>query len=178
MAQEDCERILRLARERGDFVALEDGFYCYAPSSVGALRAHELRILADELDRMNAPHEAQIDRDFGLGGKYFGGPEVDFSAVTDDRSVETCRSKFSGTAHFPAEPQLPPVRSVTEERSVCAQIQPSGENARSMRLGGSRYMCSREYGHEGKHGEWMLVGQPEHAEALRTHKMKAVRFVR
>ena len=41
-----------------------DGFYVYAPAgNKGFLCATSLRIIADELDRLNAPWWAQIERD-------------------------------------------------------------------------------------------------------------------
>ena len=60
------ERIIQLATERGEFVADVDGFVYYWPdgSHHGHLSAHHLRWLADELDRRNAPWQAQIDAYF------------------------------------------------------------------------------------------------------------------
>jgi hypothetical protein len=58
-------RIVRLAAERGDLVRAECGFYVYWPMrGMGAVAAHELRYLADELDRLNAPWQAEIDKYF------------------------------------------------------------------------------------------------------------------
>ena len=38
------------------------------------------------------------------------------------------------------------------------------------RLGASRYMCTRPLHHGGACGDWLYVSQPEHAEAIRTHR--------
>lgn len=60
--------IIRLAEERGEFVTDVDGFVYWWPSvnpeHVGHLSAFSLRFLADELDRRNAPWEAQIEEYF------------------------------------------------------------------------------------------------------------------
>jgi len=42
-----------------------DGFYYYGPRGPGQLSPHELRWIADELDRMNAPWEKKLDEYFG-----------------------------------------------------------------------------------------------------------------
>jgi hypothetical protein len=64
--EETRARCMRMSHERKDFVVLEDGFYRYWPNrgSVGAISAHELRWLADELDRLNAPIEADMNKFF------------------------------------------------------------------------------------------------------------------
>ena len=59
------DRIIKLADERGEFQALEDGFVYYWPSSGGAISARQLRLLADELDRRNADWERQINDEIG-----------------------------------------------------------------------------------------------------------------
>ena len=43
-----------------DLVALEDGYFYYFPSRVGALSANELRVLADLLDKKNAAWHKQV----------------------------------------------------------------------------------------------------------------------
>lgn len=58
------DRIIKLADERGEFQALEDGFVYYWPSGGGAISAHQLRLLADELDRRNADWERQLSEYF------------------------------------------------------------------------------------------------------------------
>jgi hypothetical protein len=63
----DYERatVCRLAEERGEFVTDVDGFVYWWPSAKpehdGHLSPHQLRFLADELDRRNAPWQAQIN---------------------------------------------------------------------------------------------------------------------
>lgn len=47
-----------------ELIVLEDGFYYYWPESVGAFSSHILREIADELDRLNAPWQEQIDKYF------------------------------------------------------------------------------------------------------------------
>lgn len=44
-----------------DFIAFEDGYLRYWPEKIhGAFIAADLRIIADELDRRNAPWDAQV----------------------------------------------------------------------------------------------------------------------
>ena len=58
----------RLAEERSEFVTDVDGFVYWWPSAkpehAGHLSPYQLRILADELDRRNAPWQAIIDAEF------------------------------------------------------------------------------------------------------------------
>lgn len=58
------EDILRKVEERKEICTLEDGFMYYFPSTQGGLSASVLRIIADELDRMNADWQKQIDEYF------------------------------------------------------------------------------------------------------------------
>ena len=58
------DRIIALADVRGEFKSLDDGFVYYWPSECGAIAAHELRLLADELDRRNARWVAEIEEYF------------------------------------------------------------------------------------------------------------------
>ena len=66
----DYERatVCRLAEEWGEFVTDVDGFVYWWPSAnpehAGHLSPYQLRILADELDRRNAPWQAVIDAEF------------------------------------------------------------------------------------------------------------------
>lgn len=62
--------IVSLAEERGEFVTDVDGFVYYEPSerSAGFFSAAVLRILADELDRRNAPWNGLILNDPVIGG--------------------------------------------------------------------------------------------------------------
>ena len=55
-------RIIELAEASGEFVTDEDGFVYYWPKRCrsGHYAAHQLRALADELDRRNAAWEADI----------------------------------------------------------------------------------------------------------------------
>ncbi len=63
---EDVARMVRLTEERREFIHLEDGYVYFAPTGTpyGAFAAWMLRALADELDRRNAPWEADINRYF------------------------------------------------------------------------------------------------------------------
>ena len=49
-----------------DIIVIEDGFWVYWPTkeSQGFLRPHDLRVIADHLDELNAPWEAQINKFF------------------------------------------------------------------------------------------------------------------
>lgn len=61
----EAARIVRITDERGEFIPLEDGYLRYAPSAEhGVLSAWELRVLADELDRRNKPHDDEITEYF------------------------------------------------------------------------------------------------------------------
>lgn len=66
----DYERatVCRLAEERGEFVTDVDGFVYWWPSAkpehAGHLSPYQLRVLADELDRRNAPWQSIIDAEF------------------------------------------------------------------------------------------------------------------
>jgi hypothetical protein len=64
--EETRVRCMKMSHDRRDFTALEDGFYRYWPKrdSLGAIAAHELRWLADELDKMNAPLEEELNNFF------------------------------------------------------------------------------------------------------------------
>jgi hypothetical protein len=63
--EEERLRVIGLHESRGDFVTDVDGFVYYWPTDTnGSQAAHHLRWIADELDRRNAPWQAQIDRYF------------------------------------------------------------------------------------------------------------------
>lgn len=53
---------MSLADERGDLVIFEDGYTYYCPTGGGGLTAHNLRVIADELDRRNAPVDKFLRR--------------------------------------------------------------------------------------------------------------------
>jgi hypothetical protein len=55
-------RVIRLCEERGEFVTDLDGFVVWwQESNTGVLSAADLRTIAAELDRRNAPWTAQLD---------------------------------------------------------------------------------------------------------------------
>lgn len=59
--------IIKKVDEDGDFVQLEDGFVYYWPSgNKGCISAHDLRLIANELDKRNAIQETRIDEYFTL----------------------------------------------------------------------------------------------------------------
>jgi hypothetical protein len=73
-----------IVSERGEFATLEDGYVYFWPHMAavrhadgsytgggGAIAAHELRAIADELDRRNAKWDAEVRADLGyqLGGE-------------------------------------------------------------------------------------------------------------
>jgi Ca2+-binding EF-hand superfamily protein len=66
--------LIKKIDERGEFVYLEDGFLYYAPEGKGCISAHELRTIADELDKRNKAWEEQIDEYFrsGFGSNQIG----------------------------------------------------------------------------------------------------------
>lgn len=57
-----------LAHERGDFIRDMDGFIYYSPTQAGHFSAAVLRVLADELDRLNGPWNGVILNDPAIGG--------------------------------------------------------------------------------------------------------------
>lgn len=62
--EEERQRLLSHAEERGEFDYLEDGFVYYFPAGGGAISAHHLRWIADELDSRNEDWQRQIDEYF------------------------------------------------------------------------------------------------------------------
>lgn len=60
----ESERVIRMAHERKEFGPLEDGFFYWFPAGAGGLTSGGLRVLADELDRMNKPWEATVNSYF------------------------------------------------------------------------------------------------------------------
>lgn len=55
------------------------------------------------------------------------------------------------------------------QRPICATMKPRVRNPlypAPVKLGGPRYVCGKPANHDGSHGDWMLVGQAEHAELL------------
>ncbi len=58
------KRVIDLVESRGEFLKLEDGFLYFDPRGSGALAAHHLRWIADELDRRNAGHQKKLDEYF------------------------------------------------------------------------------------------------------------------
>jgi len=62
------ERLIRKMDEAKEIDYLEDGFLYYFPvGHSGAMTAHDLRVIADELDRRNKPWEDQIEKDYSEG---------------------------------------------------------------------------------------------------------------
>lgn len=60
-------RIVEVADKENEFVTLEDGFVYYWPKLLdGCLAAHELRELADELDKRNKEWNDNINEYFGV----------------------------------------------------------------------------------------------------------------
>lgn len=64
MREEYIQRVLTMLEERKEIVAGDDGFYYYWPEGHGALSSADLRIIADELERRNAPLEAELEEYF------------------------------------------------------------------------------------------------------------------
>jgi hypothetical protein len=61
--------IVKVAEERGELMQDVDGFFYYFPKGSGSIPAYQLRQLADELDRRNAPWEKQINEYFDKQSK-------------------------------------------------------------------------------------------------------------
>ncbi len=62
----DDKRIIEVASK--DFYQEVDGFIVWDPGHRGFWESWALRVVADELDRLNAPWEAEIQRYFDDGG--------------------------------------------------------------------------------------------------------------
>jgi len=57
-------KFLAKAHENKDIYREVDGFYYFEPNAVGHFTAQQLRWIADELDRMDAPWEKKLDEFF------------------------------------------------------------------------------------------------------------------
>ncbi len=55
---------VEMSHERGDFMCLEDGYYRWWPHGLGAISAEELRMIANELDRLNTDWDNQLQEFF------------------------------------------------------------------------------------------------------------------
>jgi hypothetical protein len=53
--------IIKMADDLKEFVTMEDGFVYWWPSSQGTISSHDLRTLADELDRRNEVWQIQLN---------------------------------------------------------------------------------------------------------------------
>jgi hypothetical protein len=59
-----AHRIIQLADEHGEFVTDVDGFVKWWPKTAGCLSEHDLRTLANEMERRNAAWTADINKYF------------------------------------------------------------------------------------------------------------------
>jgi len=68
--EDERERCMKISRERGDFVQGDDGYVVYWPNRefTGALAAHHLRWLADELDELNKAWDEIVQNDPRISG--------------------------------------------------------------------------------------------------------------
>jgi hypothetical protein len=70
------QELIQIIQDRGEFVAMEDGYICWWPhmgpvrhadggmtGGGGAMSAPELRVIADELDRRNKDWDEQVRSD-------------------------------------------------------------------------------------------------------------------
>jgi hypothetical protein len=65
--QKERDRVLRIAHQRKEFFLDVDGFvYFWPEKNIGHLSSNQLRWLADELDRINAPWEKQIEEELAI----------------------------------------------------------------------------------------------------------------
>lgn len=60
------KKLIEVIDQNKDIIAGDDGFYIFWPTRIssGALTAQDLRIIADELDRRNAPWQSQLEKYF------------------------------------------------------------------------------------------------------------------
>ena len=75
--------IIEKVEAAGDFVTGEDGFIGYWPTGSGMLSAENLHVLADELDRRNAPLHKSIEDYFNEN------PCLDTGEEADDEDFES-----------------------------------------------------------------------------------------
>ncbi len=65
----DAAEVIEHHKEKMDIIPGPDGFYVFWPERIlGAMGAPHLRVIADELDRLNAPWEKQINEYFDSSG--------------------------------------------------------------------------------------------------------------
>ena len=67
-------RAVELAHERNEIVCINDGYYYYWPnaSTLGAFSEHNLRDIADELERLNKDYDNEINNYFNNQEKLNG----------------------------------------------------------------------------------------------------------
>ena len=77
-SEREKDRIIQICRDLNEFDTLDDGFEAWFPSKCHSfIRAYELRLIADELDRLNEPMRNSVDN-------YFKGDNVScVSYLTD-----------------------------------------------------------------------------------------------
>lgn len=77
--ESDRQKVIQFAQDHGEFVVVEDGFTVFWPRKInGYLNAHDLRWIADELDRRNSPVYKSIQEYFDAHWKGVpeSGPEI------------------------------------------------------------------------------------------------------
>lgn len=57
----DRTNLIKSVSERGDFVAAEDGYIYFAPKGGHMLAPHQLRWIADELDKRNRDWDQKVN---------------------------------------------------------------------------------------------------------------------
>ena len=64
------QRVVQKARQCGDFVMGDDGYYVFWPTvrNIGALSTVDLRILANELDNLNREWDIIVQSDPRIAG--------------------------------------------------------------------------------------------------------------
>lgn len=62
----NVEQVLKHIEQSSEFITLDDGYLYYEPRpNCGVLSSWALRVIADELDRRNAPWDAQVREQVG-----------------------------------------------------------------------------------------------------------------
>ena len=59
-----AKELIEQLNEFNEIILLDDGFYCFWPQEPGAFSSWQLRIIADELDRLNKPINDELDKLF------------------------------------------------------------------------------------------------------------------
>lgn len=87
--EESIKHIIKVTEDHGDFVEDVDGYVYFWPErNTGSYAAWHLRVIADELDRRNAPWDAQINKYFDEQNKKELQPQLENSENEGMKSLD------------------------------------------------------------------------------------------